>query len=289
MNCPLRFLVIINPQFYFMTNFLKYMGKGLWMPINKSDITASDKVRNDKKKVRSRTKSTIEDIKTIFFEQLNKDIQKNGYRSIKVSTFLQHFGIQKRSVKNVIAIRTELSSQGLYSLPEFSVELKLDSTIRIYNYPVRQLGDLFQRERDLENYVEQNQLYKDFNIQSVIRQHSPNGTKDKLDFKGDCDNEEIVVLELKNAGGGKSAVEQVLRYAGILQIEYPGRTIRQILVTGIQNYETALAIRGMLKEQRELFEWYLYKYNKDSFQFEFVRVTNEEIEFQGKSVIQNAM
>lgn len=272
-----------------MTNFLKYIGKGLWMPINKSDITTSDKILKDKKKVRSRTKTTIEDKKTIFFEKLNKDIQKNGYRSIKVSTFLQQFGIKKRSSKNVDAINSDLRSHGLYSMPEFSIELKLDSTIRIYNYPVRQLGELFPKEKDLENYVDKNHNYKDFNIKSVVRQHSPNGTKDKLDFRGDCDNEEIVILELKNKGGGKSAVEQVLRYAGILQNEYPGRTIRQILVTGIQNYETALAIRGMLKEQRELFEWYLYEYHKDKNHFKFVRVTDAEIDNQGKSILQEAV
>ena len=52
-----------------------------------------------------------------------------------------------------------------------------------------------------------------------------------------------MVLELKNRGGGKSAVEQVLRYSGLLKAEDPNQKIRKILVTGIQNYETALAIK----------------------------------------------
>ena len=88
-----------------------------------------------------------------------------------------------------------------------------------------------------------------------------------------------MVLELKNAGGGKSAVEQVLRYAGLLKTEFPNHTIRQILVTGVQNYETALAIRGKQKEQRELFEWYLYKYHKSINHFELIKVTNEDIHY----------
>ncbi len=148
---------------------------------------------------------------------------------------------------------------------------------------MRQLGDLFTKEKDLEDYVDKNKLFKKLNINTVLRQHSPNGSKDRMDFKGDCENEDIVVLELKNYGGGKSAVEQVLRYAALLAMNFPNRIIRQILVTGIQNYETALAIRGMLKEQRELFEWYLYKYIKDTEYFEFVKVTKEEIEHQTQS------
>ena len=72
-------------------------------------------------------------------------------------------------------------------------------------------------------------------------------------------------------------MEQVLRYAGLLKREFPGAQIRQILVTGIQNYETALAIKGMQQEQRDNLEWYLYKYHKSDGHFEFVRVTDSEI------------
>ena len=183
-----------------------------------------------------------------------KDIEKSGYRTIKVSSLLDNFSIGKRSSKNAEYIKEQLKLKGLYTLPEYSNGLKLDSTLRIYNYPVRQLGNLFKSERELEDYVDKNELYKQLKIKTVIRQHSPKGTKDKLDFKGDCENEDIVVLELKNRGGGKSAVEQVLRYAGLLSMEFPNRPIRKILVTGIHNYEIALEIKGMKKEQRERFE-----------------------------------
>src|SRR5690606_20693876 len=98
------------------------------------------------------------------------------------------------------------------------------------------------------------------------------------DFKGENTNETIV-LELKNEGGGKSAVEQVLRYSWLLKVEFPDAKIRKILVTGIQNYETALAIKGMKAEERDNFEWYLYKYFKSENLFDFVRVTPEDINF----------
>lgn len=271
------YLFVVCKKNKFM-KVLKYVGKGLWEEIDEKDVLTTDRIEQAK-----RTKHTPTSRLESFFESLIKGIEDNGYKTIKVSSLLQSFSVNKRSTKNVVTIKEQLLAKGLYTLPEYSNELKLESTLRIYNYPVRQLGNLFSKEEDLEKYVEKNSLYKQLNIKTVIRQHSPKGTKDRLDFKGDCENEDIVVLELKNRGGGKSAVEQVLRYSALLTMEFPNRKIRQILVTGIQNYETALAIRGMLKEQRDLFEWYLYKYIKESNFFEFVKVTKEEIEHQTQS------
>lgn len=258
-----------------MAKVLKYIGKGQWMSIDEKDVLPSDKTMYAQKKKLNKSEKI-----DYFFENLSKDITQSGYRSIKVSTFLKSFGIEKRSSKNTENIKNELRSRGFYTLPEYSGELKLDSTIRIYNYPVRQLGDLFPNEKALEDYVAKYESYKSLNVETVERQHSPKGSKDKLDFKGDEKDGAIVVLELKNAGGGKSAVEQVLRYAGLLKMEFPDHKIRQILVTGVQNYETALAIRGMQKEQRDLFEWYLYKYHKSINHFEFCKVTDEDINYQ---------
>jgi Endonuclease NucS len=257
-----------------MAKVLKYIGKGQWLNVDEKDILPTDKTQKAKK-----TKLSASEKLDQFFETVKKDIISNGYRSIKVSTFLKNFSIEKRTAKNVETVKTELKIRGFYTLPEYSQELKLDSTLRIYNYPVRQLGDLFATEKHLEDYVDKLEHYKSLGIKSVVRQHSPKGSKDKLDFKGDSSTDEIVVLELKNAGGGKSAVEQVLRYSGLLKMEFADKKVRQILVTGVQNYETALAIRGMQKEQRDLFEWYLYKYHKNINHFEFVKVTDNDIDF----------
>jgi hypothetical protein len=261
-----------------MATILKYVGKGQWKEIEEKDILPTDRIQKAKK-----SKPTSEDKIDMFLESVSKDIIKSGYRTTKVTTLLKGFGFSKRSSKNVTQIKDELKDRGYYTLPEYSNELKLESTIRIYNYPVRQLGELFASEKNLEDYVHKHHHYKKLKIKTVVRQHSPLGTKDRLDFKGQSELDEVVVLELKNAGGGKSAVEQVLRYSGLLQSEFPTVQIRQILVTGIQNYETALAIRGMRQEQRDTFEWYLYKYHKADDHFEFVRITDAEIFAQTKS------
>ena len=155
---------------------------------------------------------------------------------------MKKLGIGKRSDNSVNFFRRELKEHGLYSLPIFSKELPLNSLVKLYSFPVKQLGDLFKKEVELENYIDKKELYKQLGIETVDRQYSPNKTRDRLDFKGISENESVV-LELKNRGGGKSAVEQVLRYSGLLKAEDPNQKIRKILVTGIQNYETALAIK----------------------------------------------
>lgn len=196
---------------------------------------------------------------------------------MRVTTMMKKIGVGKRTDNNVKRFRRELKEHGLYSLPIFSKELPLTSLIKIYSFPVLQFGDLFEKEIELENYIEKKELYKKLNIETVDRQYSPDRTRDRLDFKGVGKNE-LVVLELKNRGGGKSAVEQVLRYSGLLKAEDPDSKIRKILVTGIQNYETALAIKGMKNDERDHFEWYLYKYFKKEDSFEFIRISPEDVE-----------
>ncbi len=256
-----------------MAIILKYIGKGAWIEVDEDDILPGDKTM----KSTNPRLSKHEKIEK-FFNDINDEIINNGYKSIKVSTLLNKFEIKRRTKENINLIIEKLNEYGLHSLPEFSKELKVDSSIRLYTYPVRQLGELFSSEKSLESYIEKKSLFKQLNIESVDRQYSPKGTKDRLDFKGNGKDDEIIVLELKNGGGGKSAVEQVLRYSGLLKSEFPNKKVRQILVTGIQNYATSLAIKGMQKEQRELFEWYLYKYHKDIDFFEFVKINDEEID-----------
>lgn len=212
-----------------------------------------------------------------FFESLQKEIFKNGTKSIKVKILVNNFGYAKRSMQNVLKINEELKHRGLYAQPEYSIDLKFESTLKISSFPVKQLGDLFDSEKELEEFVEKKKLYKKLGISSVLRQYSPTGSKDRLDFRGETDSKEIVVLELKNYGGGKSPVEQVLRYTGLLKNENSKSKIRTVLVTGVQNYETALAINGMNKTQRKSFEWYLYKFHKSNNKFDFVRVSDEDL------------
>jgi len=260
-----------------MARILSKQGKGKWTEVQEPEL----KVFKRKKKRKSKN---INDCFQIYFDKVHTDIIENGYRSQKISSMLKYLGIQKRSINNEIKIREEFAQRGFFAHPEYTNQLKLDSNIRIYNYCVTQLGDLFENENALEEYVFDNILYKKLGIEEVERQHSPKGSKDRLDFKGKTSDMQLVVLELKNGGGGKSAVEQVLRYTGLLAKEFPRSKIRQILVTGVQNYETALAIRGLNAEQRESFEWYLYKYKSKRKTFEFKRISQEEIFYDGKHI-----
>jgi len=259
-----------------MAKILTKQGKGKWTEVQEPELKIV------KRKKRRKTKCADESFQ-IFFDKIHTDIIKNGYRSQKISSMLKYLGIQKRSINNEIRIREEFAERGFFAHPEYKNQLKFDSNIRIYNYCVTQLGDLFENENALENYVFDNALYKKLGIDEVERQHSPKGSKDRLDFKGKTTDLKLVVLELKNGGGGKSAVEQVLRYTGLLTKEFPKSNIRQILVTGVQNYETALAIRGLNAEQRESFEWYLYKYKSKKKTFDFKRITQQEIFYDGKA------
>jgi hypothetical protein len=256
-----------------MLKILENIGKGLWKENKKTGKKIKAKVK-PKRKVRKNKKELSEK----FFKSILSEIEKNGSRTIRVTTMMKKLGIGKRTDNSVKQFRSELKEHGLYSLPIFSKELPLNGLLKLYSFPLLQLGELFKKERELENYIEKNELYKKLNIETVDRQYSPNKTRDRLDFKGTGKNE-VVVLELKNEGGGKSAVEQVLRYSGLLKGEYPDSKIRKILVTGVQNYETALAIKGMKSDERDNFEWYLYKYFKKEDSLEFVRVKPEDLEF----------
>lgn len=222
-------------------------------------------------------KKTQEEKLNVFFDKVITDIINNGGRTVKVKTLVNHFGYAKRSPQNVEKIKNEITERGLFTQPEYSLDLKFESNIRISAFRFRQLGDLFKSEVEFEKYVEKKKLYTELGLTSVKRQYSPTGTRDRLDFLGETADGQLVVLELKNAGGGKTAVEQVLRYNGLIKLEFPKAKIRTILVTGVQNYETALAIKGMSKGQRKSFEWYLYKYHKSSDVFSFEKIENLDI------------
>tara|TARA_B100002049_G_scaffold63320_1_gene45667 strand:+ start:1865 stop:2632 length:768 start_codon:yes stop_codon:yes gene_type:complete len=254
-----------------MLKILEKIGKNIY----KEDHSVKKKAKPKRK--RRKAKKNKKELSDKFFQSIIAEIERNGSRTIRVTTMMKKLGIGKRSDNSVNFFRRELKEHGLYSLPIFSKELPLNSLVKLYSFPVKQLGDLFKKEVELENYIDTKELYKQLEIETVDRQYSPNKTRDRLDFKGISENESVV-LELKNRGGGKSAVEQVLRYSGLLKAEDPNQKIRKILVTGIQNYETALAIKGMKSDERDNFEWYLYKYFKVHDTFEFVRVKIDEIE-----------
>lgn len=255
-----------------MLKILKHLTKGSW---KQTSPPQKSKKKSRKKKTPRKSR---EELLESFIKKTWKEIIKNGSKSVRVSALMKSIGVAKRSLKTVDLINSEFSNSGLYVQPEISMNTGWNELLRITDYPEKPLGDLFEDEGSLEEYIDKNGLYKKLGIDDVDRQHSPMRTKDRLDFLG-FSEDALVILELKNWGGGKSAVEQVLRYSGYKKKEAKDESIniRKILVTGIANKETAMAFRGMRPSERENFEWYLYKYNQQSGELDFVRVTEEEI------------
>ncbi len=219
-----------------------------------------------------------------------QDVRARGYKSLTVKKLLFTFGYQKRSSENIRKITTLFQKNGLTLYPELEMGLKPLETLRIYGFPVKKLGDLFedmnatpitrnrQHERQLEDYIAQHSHYTQLGLTKAKRQHSPANTSDRFDFLCEDASGCEVALELKHAGGGKSAVEQVLRYIGMLKQENPACKARGILVTGIQDVDTAKALHGMTPEQQAKIEWHLYRFDRQTGALSFELVTYKSIE-----------
>ena len=184
-----------------------------------------------------------------------------GYKSIKLCNLMRDFGYKKRGNANLEKINYLLKNQKMFCYPVIKMKTDWKENLRIYEFPVKAEGDLFEDELMLQEYMNEKHLFTSIGVPSVIREKSPNGTKDRFDFYGHFEGVHVII-EVKNKDGGKSAVEQILRYNGIIKNRYPGEPVRKILVTGISDFWTAYAIHGMMQEEREKIEWYIYKYDK---------------------------
>lgn len=188
-------------------------------------------------------------------------IGNGGYKSIKLCHLMRDFGYKKRGSANVEKINHLLKNQKMFCYPPIEMKIDWTENLRIYEFPVKAEGDVFEDELELQKYMNNKHLFSSIGVPSVTREKSPNGTKDRFDFYGHFEGVHVVI-EVKNKDGGKSAVEQILRYNGIIKNRYPGEPVRKILVTGISDFWTAYAIHGMMQQQREQIEWYLYKWDK---------------------------
>lgn len=211
-------------------------------------------------------------------DQIQRIIESSGYKLISVAALFKAFGFRKRSSANISAVLRTLRSTGLYVYPPIHMETNWKEVVRIYGFPVEQLGDLFESESELENYVHNHKLFRSFGVDSVQIQYSPKRSRDRLDMLGTDPSGGRVVLEFKNKDGGKTSVEQVLRYLGILRREKPGTNVRGVLITGVRGLDTALAIHGMAPEQKKEFKWYLYKYEKKAGKLTFSEVKMDYID-----------
>lgn len=253
------------------------------------DNQAAEPPSKPKKTVKRKPKLTTEADRDSAISLIKASIRSSGYKVISVRNLLFLFGYQKRSADNIKQMTARLEEHHLTIHPKLDLTLKHSEALRIYSFPVVQLGDLFsspalpatnlpkplkqQRERELEEYIKQHEHFRQLGLSNAKRQHSPIHTRDRFDFLCEDEQGNLVVLELKHRGGGKSAVEQVLRYIGMLKQEFPTKTARGILITGIRDMDTAKALHGMMPEQQKQIDWYLYCFDKStgSLRFEPVR------------------
>lgn len=190
-------------------------------------------------------------------------IGRGGYKSIKLCYLMRDFGYKKRGSSNIEKINHLLDQHKLFCYPPIKMKTDWKENLRIYEFPVKEEGDIHDNEVALQKYMNEKHLFSSIGVTSVIREESPNGTNDKFDFYSKMDNTHVII-EIKKKDGGKSAVEQLLRYTGIIKNRYPGEPVRKILVTGISDFWTAYAIHGMMQQQREQIEWYIYKWDKNA-------------------------
>ena len=216
------------------------------------------------KKIETTPKRKIKTVSKIPEEKilldLNAAIKTSGCKNLSVGGLFRSFGYRKRGPKNLCEINNFLSNNKLYCYPPLTMELTWNTKIGIYQFPVKQKGELFTNERELQKFIFDNEILSQINLTNIRAEFSPDNTKDRLDFLAKDGNKNVVV-EVKNKGGTKRAVEQVLRYAGMLRQQHPEQEVRKILITGIQDQHTAKAIHGMTPGERNNFEWYLYNYN----------------------------
>lgn len=215
--------------------------------------------------------SSIESNKSVSIEKLSKyesvinnyrqSIKSSGYKSTKLCYLMRDFGYKRRGSSNLERIQKTLDDNKLHCFPKLSMKMDWKKNIRIYEFPVKREGYLYREEKELQKEMFKQQIFQQIGISKVKREESPDGTMDRFDFYGKHEYTHFII-EVKNRDGGKSAVEQLLRYNGILKNCYPNEPVRNILVTGISDFWTAYAIHGMMHEQRNRIEWYLYKCEK---------------------------
>ncbi|HYV91504.1 MAG TPA: endonuclease NucS domain-containing protein [Chitinophagales bacterium] len=221
-----------------------------------------------------------------FLVTIKQTTEKSGYMSCSVKSFMNRMGYKKRSPKNIEELTDTLTEANFHIYPQLSLDLKHTDTIRIYDFPVHCLGDLFDNEADLEKFVFRKGKITEAGVASIKnKQFRPVNTRDRLDMVGYDLLDNPVVLELKNLDGGRSSVEQVFRYIKHLKTQFPEKTVRGVLVTGVKGKETAEALVGMQHESPQLFKlfsWYLYKFNgkRQTISFQLVDVSTLSHFFQ---------
>ncbi|RYF90447.1 MAG: DUF91 domain-containing protein, partial [Chitinophagaceae bacterium] len=210
----------------------------------------------------------------LLIKEIKAIAKEYSSRGLTVRNLINGFGFQKRSEKNLEEINLRFKENELYCLPPLSMKLDLNDRIHIYNFPVLRSHDFFEKEALLEKHFIDHKLYEKppFDLGYKGSQNRPKESRDRFDVVCADKDGTTVIIELKRADGGKSAVEQVLRYMGMEKQGKPTQPVRGILITGVKDIHTAKAIYGMNEEQRKSFEWYMYQYDGKDLSFEPISI-----------------
>jgi len=214
-----------------------------------------------------------------FLNNCREAIANSGFKGLSLRSLLGAFGYKKRGAKNLNEIKDYLRDHGFFlttSIEKYEelYDISLENRVYIYPYPAGPKGKLFESEADLQTYFVAKEIYKELGLTEIREEYSPKGFANRLDILSKDARGCWVVVELKNADGNRSAVEQVLGYIGAVKAENPHREVRGILITGTVDPGTLHAIYGLDREH--LITWYQYcKTNKG--EIKFVEITNELI------------
>lgn len=233
---------------------------------------ADKKTRKKVKTLRKKRSPVSEDA---ILKDIKASIKKTGCKSITVGGLFRTFGHKRRGPKNTAEISEFLEKNNLHSYPSLQSNLTWNCRIEIHRFPVKSKGELYKKERNLQKDLYEKGFLKKLNLDHIEPEISPDHTRDRMDFFAK-DGKRNVVIEVKNKGGGKRAVEQVLRYAGMLKQQHPETEVRKILITGIQDQHTAKAIHGMTEQEKNGFEWYLYIHHPETGNIEFEKVDHRQ-------------
>lgn len=192
-------------------------------------------------------------------------IEKSGSKNIRFNTLLKKFGYANRASSAIKLLQKFCEDNGYYTSPKITKDLKVNSNILITKTQIFSSTDEFDSEAELEAYIIRNKILKKIGVTSTNNQEILRGTKDRVDYMGKDKDGNDVIVEIKIGDGGKSAIEQLFRYKGILlekKILKNASKIKMYLITGKENPRIKYTFKGMFPSQTDHFKWFVYDYNK---------------------------
>jgi hypothetical protein len=192
-------------------------------------------------------------------------IDKSGSKNIGFKTLLKKFGYEKRVDGAIKVLEKFCEDNGYYTSPKLTKDLEVTSNILITKTQIFSSTDEFDSEAELESYLIRHKILKKIGVKNTNNQEILRGTKDRVDYIGKDKEGNDVIVEIKKGDGGKSAVEQLFRYKGILLekkiLNNPSK-IKMYLITGKENPRIKYTFKGMFPSQTGHFKWFVYDYDK---------------------------